>query len=241
MLSYALCCLLVVVAPVRANDAMTFSTDGFGKVFYSANMCDMVVGVRTEDWELATCREQHESARTVIRGYLKELRDQGAIAAESATKLKMTKERRESNTSELMTKYTYTTQYTIRLMDVPEAATIQTRLVELGVNQIESVTLLSDELPEHMDHARRLAIADSRAKAELAAEALGWGLLRATNISFQEVYTSRLEKTFGDRESSRNSVPDRLPAEVYADSTVRITWAFVVDDGLPTGDRKPQS
>jgi uncharacterized protein YggE len=223
-------CSVVGAAGLQQDEKpRTFSVSGYGKVFYDADMCDLVVGVVTEDENVVACRDAHEAKLRAITDYMGEYEPDDVIFGTVGTGLSIQKQARRK-ASDAEEHYVYRTQYSIRLKDVTRIATLQSDLVGHGVNEIVKVELLSDELPTLTDDARRLAISDARDKARLAAEELGWTLGPAVNINFQEWGVR--SPTFGSRANAGGGRPNASAAEVFVDAGVSITFEF---DHRPEG------
>jgi hypothetical protein len=215
--------------PAIGHETMTFTVSGYGKVFYEANMCDMVVGVVTEDEDVLECRSRHEKTLDAIAAHVNQLDSDEVVFGTIATDLSI----RDRSSRELGDEiFRYQTLFSIRLKELERLSRMQSELVGLGVNRIFDVKLLSDELPDLIDRARKQAIADARDKARLAASELNWTLGSAVAIAFNEDPWSRarLSTTYGARSSmDGGQMPDTSAAEVYVDATVTITFRFSLD------------
>ena len=208
--------------------AHTFSVSGYGKVFYDADTCDLMFAVVTETPDVLSCKEKHQKTTAAVKDYANSSLPEKALFAEVSTDLEIV-DRYRGN--EDITVYRFQTLFSLRTKKVAKLSEIQADLVSRGVNRILAVKLFSDRLPKLIDKARKLAIADARAKAELAAAELGWDLVGATDIAFEEDtwHTRRLSSTYG----SRADLTDRAgtladAAEVYVDAAVRIEFQFAL-------------
>lgn len=71
---------------------------------------------------------------------------------------------------------------TVRVREVAHVGDVLDSMSEAGINRIDSISFSVAETRPHLDAARRDAVADARAKAELLAEAAGVRLGKVVNI-----------------------------------------------------------
>lgn len=71
---------------------------------------------------------------------------------------------------------------TVRVRDASRVGSVLDSMSGAGINRIDSIAFSVAEMRPHLDAARRDAVADARAKAELLAEAAGVGLGEVVNI-----------------------------------------------------------
>ncbi len=79
--------------------------------------------------------------------------------------------------------YTVSNQVTASVKNLKNLGSILDTLVQSGSNQINGISFGIDEPKKVLDEARKKAVADARAKAELYAEAAGVSLGRVVQIS----------------------------------------------------------
>ncbi|MFM9864854.1 MAG: SIMPL domain-containing protein [Micropepsaceae bacterium] len=101
--------------------------------------------------------------------------------------------------------YTVSNQVTAHVKNLKNLGPILDTLVQSGSNQIGGITFGIDEPKKVLDEARKKAVADARAKAELYAEAAGVSLGRVVQISESSsitppipMYRMRVEATAAD-------------------------------------------
>lgn len=85
--------------------------------------------------------------------------------------------------------YTVSNQVTAHVKTLKNLGPILDTLVQSGSNQISGITFGIDEPKKVLDEARKKAVADARAKAELYAEAAGVSLGRVIQISESSAVT----------------------------------------------------
>jgi len=196
---------------------------GYGKVFFDADICDLVFGVTTEDPDVTTCRASHADRTEGIRDWISRSLSDDAIFAELSTDLRIKYPKNQEPV------YIYQTMFSLRTKEIAQLAELQESLVTLGVNSIVNIKLFSERLPELEDKARRLAISDAKAKADLAAAELDWEILGATNIRFDESRwrTQSFSQSYGSRANLTNpSHAAADGAEVFVDASVTVSFTF---------------
>lgn len=85
--------------------------------------------------------------------------------------------------------YTVSNQVTAQVKNLKNLGGILDTLVQSGSNQINGITFGIDDPKKVLDEARKKAVADARAKAELYAAAAGTSLGRVVQISEQTAIT----------------------------------------------------
>lgn len=94
-----------------------------------------------------------------------------------------------NQTTQRIVGYTVSNQVTANVKNLKNLGAILDTLVQSGSNQISGITFGIDEPKKALDEARKKAVADARAKAELYAEAAGVSLGRVVQISEQTAIT----------------------------------------------------
>jgi len=122
--------------------------------------------------------------------------------------------------------YRVANNVTVRVRDIANLGTILDDMVSVGANTINNVSFAVDDASELMNAARREAMADAIAKAELYADAAGVGLGPIVSISENGGYNpppqplARVEMMAAD---SKASVPMQGGEVNYA-ITVSVQW-----------------
>jgi uncharacterized protein len=94
-----------------------------------------------------------------------------------------------NQTTQRIVGYTVSNNVTAHVKTLKNLGPILDALVQSGSNQIGGITFGIDEPKKVLDEARKKAVADARAKAELYAEAAGVSLGRVIHISEQTAIT----------------------------------------------------
>lgn len=210
-----------VVGPLAAPAfGQTSSFSGFGRVFYEADSYDLSFAVVTENPDVAACKREHMAAVIAVDKFLQGQRGITSSLKRDAAGLQLL-----SLSSERRV-YRFTTGYTARVTDANSLTAFQGGLIEAGVTQISGLDTFSEQLPELIDKARRLAIQDARHKAQLVADELGWRVKRATSVTLQEGgYAQAASQRFGHRGASYD--PGARPDQTtHVDAAVTITFEF---------------
>lgn len=87
------------------------------------------------------------------------------------------------NQQPVLTGYRASNEVSIRFRDIAETGSILDALVAQGANQINGPMLGIDKPEQALDEARKLALTNARARAELYARALGKKVTRILSIS----------------------------------------------------------
>jgi len=161
----------------------TFSTSGFGKVFYEPDSYDLTFGVVTEDPDLQTCKEKHVGIVKSVENYLESVKTNIEMQKQESTKLDTIY---KSGTLENV--FRFTSLYLVRVKDPKNLIGFQESLISAGVTDITKLDVFSKRLQEYNDLARREAIKDAKRKAELAAEELGWKILGAISMTYERPF-----------------------------------------------------
>lgn len=206
---------------VQKAPALTYVVAGYGKVFYEANTCDLVFGVVTHNDDVMQCHKVHEEAVASVTKYIKDILPKKTIAGQSSTKLSIhTKPNKEIF-------YLYETVFSMRMKGIEELSSVQSELVQRGVNKIISFDLLSDKESDLVFEARRLAIDDAKKKAQFVASQAGWEIIGISNIVYNETpyQKRRMAGTFGSRASVSQDMSS-MAAETFVDSSMTVTFKY---------------
>ena len=200
-----------------------FTVSGYGRVFYEPDAYDLSCGVATEESDIQKCKEAHLAALDQVSKSLDLDKENIVSLKQDATRLETVYS--SDKTSRL---FRFTTSYTARVKSMTTLVPLQGRLISAGVTDILGLDMFSENLPALVERARKLAIKDAKAKAELAASELGWVLTGASSILYQEPDWYGLQKTagmYGTREFAY--VPNKRPElTTYVSSQVSVTFTF---------------
>lgn len=219
---------LVVVLLGAAGGVLAesnFSVTGNGRVFYEPDAYDLSFEIVTENPDIQKCKETHLAALEKAKAILDKSKDKIISLKQDATRLE-TVHPHESNAERRYLRFT--TSYVARVRDTTSLLPLQEGLISAGVTGILGLDMFSEKLPQLIEQARKEAIKDAKAKAELAASELGWNLTGASNVSFQEAdwYSDRKASgNFGSRAYTydRSKRPD---ITTFVASQVTIAFTF---------------
>lgn len=181
--------VFVIVAAVWAagmawgQDAPgVISVTGEGRVTAVPDMAVVQVGVQEQ------ARDASIALRAVSEGLeavLADLAEAGVAASDvqtSSVSVSPVYDRRQA-ADPVLTGYVASSSLSVKVRDLDTLGGILDDVVGSGANQLNGLSLtLADPAPMR-DDARRLAVADARAKAELYAEAAGVSLGRIVSLS----------------------------------------------------------
>jgi len=106
-----------------------------------------------------------------------------------------------------ITGYQVSNQVTVRVKNLAKLGTILDTLVQVGANQINGIGFDIDQPKPLQNEARKLAVADARAKAELYAAAAHVSLGRVLQISESNGFVGLQPNYAMDRMAAANAVP----------------------------------
>jgi uncharacterized protein YggE len=163
-------------------ESQQFSVTGYGKVPYAVDLVDIQLSVSVRDSDAESSKKKHDKIMVKVNKYLKEKGyPDGILSLQSSTLLRQTSStgKREDDF------YLARSEYLMRTDHVQETNSLQIELVEIGVDEIQSVTLLSSKQRQLEDEARKLALKDALEKADLTAKTLGLKLGKPANIRYE--------------------------------------------------------
>jgi hypothetical protein len=161
------------------------SVSGLGEVKTRPDMAVVSTGVVSEAATAKEALARNNAAMSAVMAALK-----GAGIAEDdlqtsnfSVSPKYPPYQPNQTTAPRIVGYTVSNQVTARIKDLKKLGTILDTLVQAGSNQVSGISFDVDEPKALMDEARKKAVADARAKAELYAAAAGVTLGRVMQIS----------------------------------------------------------
>lgn len=200
--------------------AKSLSMEGYGKVFYDADVCDLAFRVVTiADDDLAESFNRHRRKTEEIGEFMMEYGGPDTICAATATVLHR-QERRVGGT--LVEEFQYRTDYTARFTIREDVGVLQHELITRGVNQITSMELRSSKYNELLRKARDLALADAREKADYIAQVTGWEIAEVEDVQLGEVRPWRTDRQYGHRAAHVEAADS--PFETFIDAVVRVKF-----------------
>ncbi len=167
------------------NLPRVISVSGTGEVNTRPDMARVSTGVVTE---AATAKEALAKNNTAMAAVIAALKDAGVAEDDIQTSNfsvspKYPPYQPNQTTARRIVGYTVSNQVTAAVKNLKKLGAILDTLVQAGSNQIHGVSFDVDEPKPLLDEARKKAVADARAKAELYAAAAGVSLGRVVQIS----------------------------------------------------------
>ena len=221
---------LCMTEVARAQTAPSrFDVSGFGRVFYEPDAYDLSFGIVSENVDIQKCKDIHISAVREVKAFLDGKKGSIASLKQDATMLSIVWRPKQANPKLLEKLYVFKTMYTARIKDPTSLLDLQEGLITAGVTDLYGLDTFCDELPELLAQARKQAIQDAKAKADLLASELGWTLSGPISISINDGDSLRPQKAsenYGSR--SRNYDPtDRPEFTNYVSSQVSVQFGYL--------------
>jgi len=214
---------------VKKEPILTFTVSGYGKVFYEANMCDLVFGIETDSNNVIECQKRHEERVSRVTDYVKGNTPKDNIFGQVSYNLSIITHpiRERGSYSFEKVSYRFVTVFSMRMKSIDRLPIIQAELIQRGVNKIIDLELLSDKHRELVDEARKMAIEDAKLKARFLESQAGWELLGIRDIRFNEesYRKARAARGFGVRGSVSPDISSQA-AETYVDSSMTVTFEY---------------
>lgn len=175
--------LMMLPAALGAQEAMRRMTlTGTGIVLVAPDMATINLGVSSFDEKASQAMQQNSSAMARIFKSLKEANIEPRDIQTSQLSLNPRWEHR-SNSQPRIIGYEALHTLMVRVRALPSVGSVLDVLTKLGANRINSISFGIQKPRPHQDDARRAAVRDARAKAELYAEAAGIELGQILSLS----------------------------------------------------------
>lgn len=159
-----------------------FSVTGYGKVPYTIDLVEIQFSVSVRDNDAESSKKKHDKIINKIHKYLKEKGyPEGILSLQSSILQRQVSSagKREDDF------YLARSAYFMLTDRVQDTNSLQAELVETGVDEIQSVTLLSSKQRQFEDEARKLALKDAMEKADLTSKTLGLKPGKPVNIRYE--------------------------------------------------------
>lgn len=159
-----------------------FSVTGYGKVPFTIDLVDIQFSVSVRDSDAESSKKKHDKIMIKVNKHLKEKGyPEGILSLQSSTLLRQSSStgKREDDF------YLARSEYLMRMDHVQDTNSLQIELVEIGIDEIQSVTLLTSKQRQLEDEARKLALKDALEKADLTAKTLDLKLGKPVNIRYE--------------------------------------------------------
>jgi uncharacterized protein len=161
------------------------SVTGHAEIPVSVDVARIFLGVEAQDSEAAAAldaaseRLRQVNARLDARGIPQAQRQTTGLSLSPI----YTWEEKDGTNVQKTTGFTAQNMLVITLTDIAEAGALIDEVVKAGANNISGINFDVADKAAAADEARRAAVADARAKAELYADAAGVGLGEILSIS----------------------------------------------------------
>lgn len=161
------------------------SVSGLGEVKTRPDMATISTGVVTEGTTAKEALAKNNSAMAAVIAALKSagVAEDDIQTSDFSVSPKYPPYQPNQTTTPRIVGYTVSNQVTAKVKDLAKLGGILDTLVQSGSNQINGIAFGVDEPKPQLDEARKKAVADARAKAELYAEAAGVSLGKVIQIS----------------------------------------------------------
>lgn len=225
----------MLVGPAAAQEAArtpTITLQGVGEIAAEPDMAVLTSGVITQS---ETAREALNLNNLAAGKLLSLLTDMGISERDMQTSNFSIQPLYERNNNGNIRRdpkiigYQVSNQVTVRIRDLEMIGEVLDEVVTNGANSIDGLSFSVSEPDGLIDDARRAAVADALAKAELYAEAAGVTLgpiLEITENSYGQPQAEML--TMARMSADAVSVPI-ASGEVSYSSNVNIVWQIVQD------------
>lgn len=159
-----------------------FAVTGYGKVPYAIDLVDIQFSVSVRDSDAESSKKKHDKIMVKVNKYLREKGfPDGALYLQSST---LQRQKSISGKTE-DDFYLARSSYLLRTDRVQDTNPLQIELVEIGVDEIQSVILHSSKQRQLEDEAREFALKDAAEKADLTAKTLGLKLGKPVNMRYE--------------------------------------------------------
>lgn len=164
--------VLVMTVAAAAESRRLITVSGEGRIDVAPDMAVVTLGVTSEAKSAAEAMRATSGKMVALLDFLAE---QGITGPNVQTNQLSLHPRYDSRSSAPATigGYVATNTVSVRVLDLAEIGTVLDGVLESGANQFQGLRFSLQDDGELRNEARRLAVADARAKAEIYAEAAG--------------------------------------------------------------------
>lgn len=174
-LTLILVAALTVPTFATAESRRLITVSGEGRVDVAPDMALVTLGVTSEAKTTAAAMGETSEKMTALLAYLEGLGIDGPNVQTNQLSLHPRYDSRSSGPA-VISGYVATNTVSVRLLDLDQAGVVLDGVLESGANQFQGLQFTLQDDSAARDEARRRAVADARARAELYAEAAGVGL-----------------------------------------------------------------
>jgi hypothetical protein len=206
---------------LAATQDRTVTATGVAIVRSAPDEAVLSLGVHTE---AATAQEAMEQNARLMSGVIEALLDAGLREDDLATSV-LNLWPRWSDDGRTVTGFSAENQVTVTIADLDRVGAIVDRAVGAGANLAGGITFRVSEANEATDRALAEAVADSRRKAELLAEAGGAALGEVVTIT--ELSSASPPPVVYAEAAAADLATPILPPTLESQVSVQVTWALV--------------
>lgn len=165
---------------VIQGESRVISVTASEEVRVEPDIAEISIGIRTEDIEAETCRNENSLLTEAVVEAVKALGVEESSIQTSG--LDLYPRYKWNGSEDVLNGYTMTTTLTVSDLPVELTGKVLTDAVGAGATDINSVTYLSSGYDEAYQQALELAIQTARTKADVMAEASGCAITSVANI-----------------------------------------------------------
>lgn len=167
------------ITNVTSNKSEAFTVTGEGTVSIKPDIATVMVGVQSQG---ATVKAVQDNLNTAINAVSEAVKKTGVDNKDIKTSnYNVNPNYDYNNGTQRITGYQASSNLTIKVRDIEKANSVVDAATAAGANTIGGITFDVDDKTKAEDDARKLAVADAKAKAELAAKTTGFTLGKIIN------------------------------------------------------------
>ncbi|MFH0749876.1 MAG: SIMPL domain-containing protein, partial [Candidatus Gottesmanbacteria bacterium] len=170
------------ITNVTSNKSEAFTVTGEGTVSIKPDIATVIVGVQAQG---STVKTVQDNLNTVINAVSAAVKKVGVDSKDIKTSnYNLNPTYNYNNGTQKIIGYEASSNLTIKVRDIEKANSVVDSATAAGANTIGGITFDVDDKTKAEGEARKLAVADAKAKAELAAQTAGFKLGKI--INYQE-------------------------------------------------------
>lgn len=197
-LVFAGCAAPEAVAADQEAPARRITVNGEGKAAAAPDMAVITIGVQSEALNAADALRQNSADMSATIKKLKDLGVENRDIQTSGLSVNPRYNYEQNRSKPEIIGFVASNNVTVRLRDLKNAGAVIDQAVQSGANSLSGVSFSFSDPDPLQEEARRDAVADAKAKAELLTDAAGVKLGRL--ITIQESYVSPPQpKMYGAR------------------------------------------
>jgi len=219
---------LIGLPATADNDQLprNLTTTGVGEVKVAADKAVVRMQVETIHRSASSAKSEVDNRVNVLLDKLKSmgLREKDIIASS----LRINPNFEYQDQKAVFSGYQASRDVVVTLHKLADLNTLLDAAVESGINQINQIALESSAADKHREEARKLAIADSKAKAESLAAAYGAQLGPIYSINYQSSRPMQAPKMEMARFASDSSGGQYLHDEITFADSIAVVFELII-------------